>query len=121
MWSSVYYKSAHSESSCEVSNSSCSHQVPQEEFLSTDVMHHLDDNIISYKYLTQNMKKCKKNVSHHLVNILEPSLRPCVWSHSSEASPLGVAYHTQTPPGSPGHTAAKPSPLHWHLVLAAPT
>lgn len=36
---------AGSQSSCEVSHSSCSHQVPEKKFLRTDVMHQLDDEM----------------------------------------------------------------------------
>lgn len=36
---------ADAQSPCEVGHSSCSHQVAQEEFLGTDVMHHLEGDI----------------------------------------------------------------------------
>lgn len=74
------------------------------------------------KSVINKSERWAKNVRHRLainLNLLEPSLRPCVWPRSSEASPLGAAYRTRTLPGSPGRTAAKPSPPHWHLVLVA--
>lgn len=52
------------------------------------------------------------------LNLPETSLCPCVWPHNNEAWPQGAACHTQTQPGSPGRTSAKPSPLQWHQLLA---
>lgn len=102
------------ESSCEVGHSSRSHQVPQEELLSADVVHHLR----SYE-ISKSLKSKLARLLAVSLHVPELSWRPCVWPRSSEASPLGAACRTQSLPGSPGHTAAEPSPPRWHPVLAA--